>query len=575
MRLSQMFFKTFKEEPAEAEILSHVLMEKAGYIKKLDKGLYTLTPLMWRVMKKLLIIIREELDACGLQEVQMPFLQPKRIWEQSGRWDEYVSGKLLYHLKDREDREVCLGPTHEEAVTHLVTNWLSSYKQLPINLYQISQKFRDEIRCRFGLMRAKEFTMKDAYAFCEDEGSMDQQYEVMRKAYSKILDRLGLNYAIVQADGGSIGKGRSEEFQVLAQSGEDLLMVCEDLATNVEATKSLVSTFDYESEPKELELKDTPNTKTIEDLVSFANIDIHYTIKTLVYRLTYSDKEEFVAICVRGDRQINEIKVKNFFSAIACELASEDSIKKLTGAHPGSLGPYKLAIKAFADLSCKPMINFSCGANIDHKHYFNVNWERDCSEVTFHDFLQAEEGDECPSKPGKFYKAYRGIEVGHIFNLGSKYSEAMDATFLDRQGKKRPFQMGCYGIGVSRLAQACIEQNADDKGLLWPIAIAPYHVSIFAAGKDEKQHEAAEKLYKSCLSQGIEALLDDRKERMGFKIKDSDLVGIPFKVIIGRDFLSDGKCEIESRAGEKSHVDFDSVVSWLSEALCQKEKSTC
>ncbi|SCA58651.1 Proline--tRNA ligase [Chlamydiales bacterium SCGC AB-751-O23] len=571
MRLSQMFFKTFKEEPAEAEILSHVLLEKSGYIKKLDKGLYSLTPLMWRVTKKLLAIIREELDRCGLQEVQMPFLQPKRIWEQSGRWDAYTSEKLLYHFKDREDRDMCLGPTHEEAVTSLVTNWLVSYKQLPANLYQISQKFRDEIRCRFGLMRAKEFTMKDAYAFCEDEASMDQQYDMMREAYSKIFNRLGLDFAIVTADGGSIGKGRSEEFQVLAKSGEDLLMVCDDLTTNVEAAVSVPPSFNYEQEEKELKLVDTPKTKTIEDLVSFADIDIHYTMKTLIYKLTYNDSEDFVAVCVRGDRQVNEIKVKNFFSAIACELALEEKIKELTGSTPGSLGPHKLKIKAYADLSCKDMRNFTCGANISDKHYFNVSWERDCPEVKFEDFLQAEEGDGCPSKPGKTYTACRGIEVGHIFNLGSKYSEAMGATFLDRQGKKKPFQMGCYGIGVSRLAQSCIEQKADEKGLIWPMEIAPFHVSIFAAGNKEEQVNATEKLYVSCQEAGIEALLDDRKERMGFKIKDCDLMGIPLKVIIGRDFLSDGKCEIETRTGDKHMIAFESVTEWIKDFIFSKK----
>ncbi|MBN4066461.1 proline--tRNA ligase [Simkania negevensis] len=564
MRFSKLFFHTYKNAPADADVPSHRLLERGGYIRRLGRGLYGYTPLMWRVLGKLKELIRQEIDKRGGQEIRLPQLQPAELWRRSGRWDEYRAEKLLYSLEDREGNEMCIAPTHEEAVTEFVNNWLTSYKQLPLILYQIAEKFRDEIRPRFGLMRAKEFLMKDAYSFCRTEESLDEQYGSMREAYIAIMERLGLHYVIVKAEGGKIGKGKSEEFQVVADVGEDTILTCGKFASNVEAAVSLLAPYPYDKAFKEIALIDTPGIGSIEDLVQPTGLAKQQMLKTLVYRLSYSDRVDFIAIGLRGDRQINEAKVAREFAPLELRLASEEEVKKLTGASTGFAGPIGLEIPFYADRSVEPMTNFLCGANQDDKHHINVNWGRDCPMPKLDDFLLAEEGDLCPEMPGSTYALKRGIEVGHIFNLGSKYSVQMDVGYQDENGKKKPFLMGCYGIGVGRLAQACVEQNYDDRGIVWPPAIAPYTVNIIPSNpKNELLYNTAESLYLECQEAGIEVLFDDRDERMGFKLKDSDLIGIPLKVIVGKAFEKEGKVEVEPRQGEKLFLLLDEVLPWL------------
>lgn len=547
MRLSKLFFKTFKEAPAEADILSHKLLERAGYIKKVGRGLYSYAPLMWRVIKKLSDLIREELNRAGSQEVHLPHLHPAELWQKSGRWEGYKAEGLLFTLQDREGADYALGPTHEEVMTHLVTDWLSSYKQLPINLYQITHKFRDEIRPRFGLMRGKEFLMKDAYAFCRNAEEMDQQYEAMHEAYSRVLTRLGLSFAVVKADGGKIGKGKSQEFQVLADVGEDALMIAGDLAYNVEAAETTLPPPPPE-QPLPLVDVSTPGISSIEDLASFLQIPAQKIVKTMLFKLTFKDRIDYVAIGIRGDRSVNPVKVANYFGALQTELAIPEEIK----IPQGFAGPLSCPIPYYGDLTVQHMTNFVAACNKPDIHIQNVCWQRDVTPKAFHDFLLAEVGDICPhnSEP---YTTRRGIEVGHIFNLGTRYSESCGAFFQDEQGKSRPFFMGSYGIGVGRLAAACIEQNGDNKGLVWPAAIAPYKVFITAAKMDEQTLcQEAESLYKEFSPE--EALLDDRSERLGFKLKDCDLLGIPYKVIIGNRFIEENLYELESRQGEKQFV---------------------
>lgn len=559
MRLSRLFFKTFKEAPAEADILSHKLLERAGYIKKLGRGLYTYTPLMWRVIHNLSDLIREEMNAAGAQEVHMPHLHPAEIWKKSGRWDGYRAEGLLFALEGREGSAYALGPTHEEVVTHLVTDWLSSYKQLPVNLYQITHKFRDEIRPRFGLMRCKEFLMKDAYAFCQNEEQMQGQYDAMHTAYTRILERLGLDFATVKADGGQIGKGKSEEFQVLADIGEDALLIAGDLAYNIETAEALLQDSNPES-PLPLQEVSTPHISTIEELSTFLGVGASKIVKTLIFKLTFKDREEFVALGIRGDRSINAVKVANFFGALQTELATAEEIYKVTGAPQGFAGPVDCPLAYYADKSTQAMSNFVTARNKPDLHLLNVSWGRDATPQAFHDFLLAEGGDLCPHNREP-YIMRRGIEVGHVFNLGTRYSEVCEAHFQDENGKSRPFYMGCYGIGVGRLAAACIEQKGDSKGLVWPLCIAPYKVFITAAKMDETaMKDEAERLY------GFweEALLDDREERLGFKLKDCDLLGIPYKIIVGRRFIEEGLYELESRQGVKEFVSLEQLLERLS-----------
>lgn len=569
MRLSNLFFKTFKEPPADADVPSHKLLERAGMIKRLSRGHYSYTPLMWRVLRKLKNIVVEEMEKEGSQEIFMPQLHTKEVWEATGRWAAYKAEKLTYIVKDRDDNEYCLGPTHEEVVTHLAKNWLTSYKQLPQNLFQITNKFRDEIRPRFGLMRCKEFLMKDAYSLCANTQQMEEQYQKMRRAYQAIFDRLELDYAIVQADSGKIGgaNANSEEFQVLADIGEDSLLICDEIAFNSEKAPCKIPSYDYDQTEETLEKIETPGVKTIEALQEHLNAPVETLLKVVVYKVTYADSSELVAVGIRGDRDVNTIKLSNHFNALDIEVASEEDLKEAK-IQTGYIGPVDCPMTFVADYSAKPMVNFICGANEKNKHLKNVNWKRDCPEPVFADFCQAKEGDLCPLVENGRYKERRGIEVGHIFNFGEKYSLALGALFQDENGKTKPFLMGSFGIGIGRLAQACVEQNYDEQGISWPKEITPFQVLLTAVNmKDEEQKEAVEKIYDKLLKKGIEVLFDDRKERLGFKLKDSDLIGIPYKIIIGKSYLAEQQIEIEPRIGEKVLVKEDELTSWLKENL--------
>lgn len=569
MRLSNIFFKTFKEAPADADVPSHKLLERAGFIKRLSRGHFTYTPLMWKVIGKLKQIVCEELQNEGSQELFLPQLHTKEVWEATGRWDAYKAEKLTYIVQDRDEHEYCLGPTHEEVITHLVKNWITSYKQLPQNLFQITNKFRDEIRPRFGLMRSKEFLMKDAYSFCANTEQMEAQYLNMRRAYQKIFDRLELDYVIVQADSGKIGSSSSssEEFQVLADIGEDSVLICEDFAFNSEKAPCALPPYSFPSTIEEMEKVKTPDTQTIEALEKFTKLPIERLLKIVVYKVTHSDGEEFIAVGIRGDRDINPVKLSNHLNALDVQLAEEWELKK-KGLKKGYIGPVNCPIPFIADLSCQPMTNFVCGANEESYHFSNVNWKRDCDLPVFVDFSQAKEGDLCPLVPGETYKEKRGIEVGHIFNFGDKYSDALKATFQDENGKPKPFLMGSFGIGIGRLAQAAVEQNYDDKGIIWPKELTPFSILVTAVNtKDAEQKKASEEVYEKLKKQKIDVLLDDRKERLGFKLKDSDLIGIPYKMILGKTYLAEGKIEVEPRVGEKFFVESKDLNAWAKEHL--------
>lgn len=568
MRISQLFFKTFKDAPADADISSHQLLERAGMIKRLARGHYTYTPIMMRVLSKMKKVIREELEKEGAQEISMPQMQPKSIWEESGRWDAYKAEKLMYITQDRDQNECCLGPTHEEAVTHLVKNWATSYKQLPFNLFQMTNKFRDEIRPRFGLMRSKEFLMKDAYSFCANIKQMEAEYEKMRSAYERILQRLNLKYVIVQADSGKIGNSISEEFQILADVGEDTILTCGNHAFNSEKAPCKPASFEYSKENLPIEKFSTPGIKTIDDQIKFSNQPKKLMLKTLIYKLIYSDKSTLIAVGIRADRDVNKVKLLNYFDALEIELASDEEIKKKTGLEIGFIGPIDCPISFVADNTCREMHNFTCGANEKDFHYKNVQWKRDVQEPTYYDFCQAVDGDSCPLCTEGVYEEKRGIEVGHIFNLGDKYSKAMGATFQNIDGKPEPFLMGCFGLGVGRCIQGAVEQKYDDKGIVWPDEIAPFKLFLTAVNtKDDDQREAAEQIYQKLLKDGVEVLLDDRKDRIGFKLKDSDLIGIPYKMIVGKQFLSDREIEIEPRVGDKYHISLDYLSKWIEEHL--------
>lgn len=488
--------------------------------------------------------------------------------EESGRWAAYKAEKLTYIIQDRDENEYCLGPTHEEAVTSLVKNWITSYKQLPMNLYQISNKFRDEIRPRFGLMRSKEFFMKDAYSFCANVEQMQEQYQKMRRAYQKIFERLGLEYVIVQADSGKIGDGKSEEFQLVADVGEDSVLIAGDLAFNSEKAPCTPKDFKYPKHNEAIEKFSTPGIKTIEEQVKFVDQPSQMMLKTLIYKIVYEDKTEFAAVGIRADREINTVKLTNYFEALEVELASEQEIKKATGSEIGFIGPIKCLIDFVADNTCRNMHNFMCGANEKDLHFKNVQWKRDCDEPTFYDFCQAKAGDQCPLAQGEVYEEKRGIEVGHIFNLGNKYSTSLEAFYQTENGKPEALLMGCFGLGVGRCIQGAVEQKYDEKGIIWPSEIAPFQILLTPVNvKDQDQMQAAEKIYKQLQEMGLEVLFDDRKERLGFKLKDSDLLGMPYKMIIGKNFLSDKEIEIEPRQGDKANISQDYLKDWIEESF--------
>ena len=556
MRMSRMLMPTLKEVPSDAEITSHQLMLRAGMIRKMASGIYNQLPMGIRVFRKVEDIIREEMNAKGAQEILCSALIPAELWQESGRWD--VMGPEMFRLKDRNGRDYCLGPTHEETFTHIVRNEITSYKQLPLNLYQIETKFRDERRPRFGVMRTRNFTMKDAYSFDADQEGLDKSYNDMFDAYTRIFARCELDNSPVQADSGAMGGSASAEFMVKSEVGEDEIVFCSgcDYAANIEKATSVNHEASTE-EMKEMSEIETPNVHTIEELQEFFKMDAGQFAKTLIY---YADGKT-VAVVVRGDRDVNETKVANAIGgAVEFELASEDTIKAVTGAEVGFAGP--IGIKAdylFIDQEVVDQRNVIVGANKTGYHIQNANFGRDF-EGQVGDFRNVQEGDKCP-KCGQPLEIMRGVEVGHIFKLGTKYSESMGATFLDQNGKSQPIIMGCYGIGVERTVAAVIEQHHDENGIIWPLAIAPYHVVVVPVNVKKEEHlENAEKIYKELEAAGVEVLLDDRNERAGFKFKDSDLLGIPMRITVGKDIV-DGKVEFKLRKeADKEIISVDEVL---------------
>ncbi|MBT3028289.1 MAG: proline--tRNA ligase [gamma proteobacterium symbiont of Ctena orbiculata] len=568
MRTSQFPLHTVKETPADAEIASHKLMLRAGLIRKLAAGLYTWLPLGLRVLRKVENIVREEMDRSGALELLMPTIQPAELWLESGRWEQY--GAELLRIKDRHQRDFCYGPTHEEIITELARNELRSYKQLPVNFYQIQSKFRDEIRPRFGVMRAREFLMKDAYSFHLDQDSLQQTYEVMHQTYSRIFSRCGLDFRPVAADTGSIGGSGSHEFHVLAASGEDAIAFSteSDYAANVELAEAVMPAGERPAPSVEMTLVDTPDAKTIQELVAQFEQPIEKTVKTLVVKAAAELDSELVALLVRGDQDLNEIKADKLPQvASPLTFAEEAEIRAAIGAGPGSLGPVELPIPYIVDRTVAKMADFSAGANRDGKHYFGINWGRDLPEpAEVADLRNVLEGDPSPDGKGSLTIA-RGIEVGHIFQLGRKYSEAMNATVLDENGKAVVMTMGCYGIGVSRVVGAAIEQHHDAKGIVWPAALAPFQVALcpMKMEKSQRVRETTERLYAELQAAGIEVLLDDRNVRPGFMFADMELIGIPHRIVVGEKSLDEGKVEYRGRGEtENSFIPLDEIAAFIS-----------
>ena len=566
MRTSQILLATLKETPADAEVVSHQLMLRAGLIRRVAAGIYNWLPTGMRVLHKVQKIVREEMDRSGAQEVLLPGVHPAELWKESGRWDEY--GPELLRLKDRHDREFCLGPTHEEIITALVKNEVRSYRQLPQNFYQIQTKFRDEIRPRFGIMRGREFIMKDAYSFHTSQESLNKTYNVMHQTYCAIFDRLGLQYRPVVADSGSIGGDTSHEFHVLADSGEDAIAFSSesDYAANIDLAEAMAPTSPRSDPESEMELVDTPGLRTIADLVDGFNLPIEKTIKTLVVEASDECEHPVIALLVRGDHELNPIKAEKLERvAMPLTMASEQQIRSAIGAGPGSLGPVNLPIPFIVDHSVAAMSDFGAGANIDDKHYFGINWGRDVNPGEVADLRNIMEGDPSPDGKGTITIA-RGVEVGHIFQLGRKYSEAMGATVLDENGKAVVMHMGCYGIGVTRIIAAAIEQNHDDKGIIWPQSITPYDVAIVPIGmhKSDNVREKSAEVYAALCDAGFDVLLDDRNERPGVMFADMELLGIPHRVTIGERSLERGVVEyVHRQSGEQEDIDINNIVTEL------------
>ncbi len=563
MRVSRFLLATQKEVPADAEIISHQLMLRAGMIRKLAAGLYSWLPLGLRVLRKVEAIVREEMDRTGAQEVLMPAVQPAELWQESGRWEEY--GPELLRMQDRHGRDFCLGPTHEEIITDLVRNELRSYKQLPSNFYQIQTKFRDEVRPRFGIMRAREFIMKDAYSFHLNKASLDETYQIMHQTYCRIFDRLGLDYRPVRADSGAIGGSLSHEFHVLAESGEDAIAFSDqsDYAANTELAEALAPTKPRPAASEEMSTVATPNQHSIEEVSQQLGVSAEQCLKTLVVN---GEDEQLIALVLRGDHELNPIKAEKI-EAVASPLsfADEDKIKKIIGCAPGSIGPVGLAIPVYVDRSAAVVADFVCGANVDGQHLKGVNWGRDLPDAEVVDIRTVVEGDPSPDGKGSL-EIKRGIEVGHIFQLGTKYSEALKASVLDENGKSVIMSMGCYGIGVSRVVAAAIEQNHDEYGIIWPEALAPFQIALLPMNmhKSERVHAAVDALYAKLQAAGFEVLLDDRKERPGVMFADMELIGIPHRVVIGEKGLDKGLLEYKGRRNsEKQDVPADTIIEFL------------
>ena len=542
MRTSQLLLPTLREDPGEAEIVSHRLMLRAGLIRKVAAGIYTYLPLGLRVIRKVERIVREEMNRAGAQEVLMPIVSPAELWKETGRWDYY--GKEMFRLKDRHERDFCLGPTHEEVITDLFRREVRSYRQLPLNFYQIQTKFRDEIRPRFGLMRGREFIMKDAYSFDKDEGGARASYQKMYDAYHRVFSRCGLNFRAVEADTGLIGGTSSHEFMVLADTGEETIVYSDggSYAANVERAEVLPPDFDAKEEHRPMRSVSTPGCRTVEEVTKFLKVDPSQLVKTLLY----TTGSETVAVLIRGDHDANEIKLKRLLGVNDLELAGPAIVEKVTGAPVGFAGPVGLNLRIVADHAVKTAANAVVGGNRLDTHLVDVNCPRDFQVGQFADLRNARAGDISPQKDGVL-KTAKGIEVGHVFMLGTKYSVAMNASFLDPNGKECPAVMGCYGIGVGRTAAAAIEQNHDEKGIVWPFPIAPFHVHLISLGQSAGVTEAVTTLYAGLEASGLEVLWDDRDERAGVKFNDADLIGAPYQVIVGDKGLAEGLLEVKTR----------------------------
>ncbi|MEI8594903.1 proline--tRNA ligase [Photobacterium sp. Hal280] len=570
MRTSKYLLSTLKETPNDAEVISHQLMLRAGMIRKLASGLYTWLPTGLRVLRKVETIVREEMNNAGAVETLMPVVQPSELWQETGRWDKF--GPELLRIADRHDRPFVLGPTHEEVITDIVRNEVKSYKQLPLNLYQIQTKFRDEVRPRFGVMRSREFIMKDAYSFHLDKDSLQDTYNDMYRAYSNVFSRMGLDFRAVLADTGSIGGSGSHEFHVLAESGEDLIAFSteSEYAANIEKAEALAPTTERAAPTEEMTLVDTPNAKTIAELVEQFGLPIEKTVKTLFVKASEESEAELIALIVRGDHELNEVKAENLDCvAKPLEFATEEEIRAVVNAGPGSLGPVNLPATFIVDRSVAVMSDFGAGANIDGQHYFGINWGRDVELGRVEDLRNVVEGDPSPCGQGTILLK-RGIEVGHIFQLGTNYSSSMNATVLDANGKQAVMEMGCYGIGCTRVVAAAIEQNNDENGIIWPDAIAPFQVAIVPMNmhKSEEVQQAAEALYADLTAAGIEVLFDDRKERPGVMFADMELIGVPHTVVIGDRSLKNGEVEYKDRrTGTKEPVAADSIADFIKQKL--------
>lgn len=549
MLYSRYFIPTLKETPSDAEVISHQLMLRAGMIRKLAAGIYNYLPLGLRSIRKFENIVREEMNRADAIEMLMPSVQPAELWQESGRWTFY--GKELLRFKDRKDTEFCMGPTHEEVITDMVRREIKSYRQMPVNFYQIQTKFRDEIRPRFGLMRGREFIMKDAYSFDVDSAAADISYDKMYTAYMRIFERCGLNFRAVEADTGSIGGSSSHEFMVLADSGEDAIVSCDSCryAANIEKAESRPQMSVSMDDHLPILKTATPDMKAIVDVASFLGLSADRTIKALVY---CSDSADFVMALLRGDHELNEIKLKNILGWNDIRMATEEEVQRITGSPTGFLGPVginKEKIAIIADFIVRGMTNSVIGANEKDTHYTNANLTRDFDVDRFVDLRNVQAGDGCPRCESGRLEIWRGIEVGHVFKLGTKYSKALNASYLDAEGKEQIIFMGCYGIGIGRTVAAAIEQNHDDNGIIFPLPIAPFHCSVVAINaKDKGVMAASEEIYLKLERFGVETLFDDRDERPGVKFKDNDLIGIPLRIVVGSKGLADGKVEVKIRA---------------------------
>ena len=566
MKSSDFLISTVKEAPNDAQIISHQLMIRAGLISKLASGLYSYLPMGLRIIQKVEKIIREEMNKSKALEVLMPVAQPAEIWKESKRWEEY--GPELLRFKDRHDRDFCLGPTHEEVITKIAKQYLRSYKQLPINLYQIQTKFRDEIRPRFGVMRSREFIMKDAYSFHIDEQSLNETYQLMHQTYCNIFDRIGFDYRPVLADSGTIGGDSSHEFHVLAESGEDAICFSDgsDYAANIERAETLPQ-GEPKSAEKALELVETPGVKTIADVCNLLKVEPINSIKTLIVE---GNDNNLVALVLRGDHELNEVKASKIDGVKQpLQMAEEGEVKKQLGCSFGSIGVVNLEIPVIVDFAAAALSDFICGANEDDKHFVGVNWGRDTKKIIASDLRIVVSGDPSPDGKGNL-EIKRGIEVGHIFQLGTKYSDSMNANVIGEDGRSVNMNMGCYGIGVTRIIAASIEQNHDDRGIIFPEAIAPFQLVIVPINynKSSRVKALADQLYMDCIEQNIEVLLDDRKERPGIMFADSELIGIPHRLVISDTHADNGKIEYKSRKmPDKVEVDFNEVVSYILDKL--------